>query len=755
MAHGSELEVVQEDLLLQKLSKLQTVELWRVHWGLIQNLHENIPPIPPHWLWSADSCKTAKIMQRCYDKEVALKVLTRVLKLIGQHSQGLHLSDTIKLLEPITTPKLGPDFVKMNRRLLISRMQRPDAILDSLQSYQILNNANSHSEPFLVQELGDNPPKDKDPSGTSVLTDMLDFLTSDEFRCFQWLVKDYITKEAHDLFNEEAPERQTMQLFLQKYFGLKQAETIARNVILSIVPVLSVCIPEEEGTSQRSSYIRVDADATMVEATPETHDDGNMFRLVSQQPGVSRCHLTGLLLEGFGDVVYEMVPWDLDFLSSKGLRPAGPLYRFRVLKGSFHRLYLPHCQLLQDSGQHFLSVVHITKDHMDLMSPVEVTDSHVIVNVSSFSCFGLVTKAAYVAPINGLVLLFSMSTNSSLFVLLLPRNVSLTQVQREWKRRIGAEYVEVIPDCELIPNQTYKLSGKPVAFIQPESSKFVNYSDYNNFLPSFQVQLADGVSQVELQLKSEEAPHSLIAWLFGSTNRVVWSRTVQLRAAAASTVFADESVDVSLLLIDTLNSLTSDDFKTFQHHLHYQSDSIPVSWLETAGRTRTVELMVQRYHTEGATEVTTEILKKMKCNQLADQLQKSSCQIVSPRGCLTAVQEAFQPFLHYISDFVTCRPVNLPVGPEKDCRCQDAASRCLLDSLQAYQILNNANRDVINIYAICKDKARALLDLVLWKGDKAVLLCSQPIGAIPSWEIIHPGTRRVQMFPVVGQGLHH
>lgn len=42
------------------------------------------------------------------------------------------------------------------------------------------------------------------------------------------------------------------------------------------------------------------------------------------------------------------------------------------------------------------------------------------------------------------------------------------QVRKEWKRRIGAEYVEAIPDCELIPNHTYKLIGEPVTVIQPE-----------------------------------------------------------------------------------------------------------------------------------------------------------------------------------------------------------------------------------------------------------------------------------------------
>lgn len=68
-----------------------------------------------------------------------------------------------------------------------------------------------------------------------------------------------------------------------------------------------------------------------------------------ERRGLFRCRLTGLKLEGVGDLLYQPVPWDLDFLSSKGLRPAGPLFRFTLLSGRFHRLHLPHCQLL--SGQ--------------------------------------------------------------------------------------------------------------------------------------------------------------------------------------------------------------------------------------------------------------------------------------------------------------------------------------------------------------------------------------------------------------------
>lgn len=81
-----------------------------------------------------------------------------------------------------------------------------------------------------------------------------------------------------------------------------------------------------------------------------------------------------------------------------------------------------------ETRQHLLSVAHATEDRVDLISPVQVSQDHVGVDVSGFSCFGLVTSRRNLGAIRGLVLLFSDQSESSLFVLLLPRNVCLTQV---------------------------------------------------------------------------------------------------------------------------------------------------------------------------------------------------------------------------------------------------------------------------------------------------------------------------------------
>lgn len=73
-------------------------------------------------------------------------------------------------------------------------------------------------------------------------------------------------------------------------------------------------------------------------------------------------------------------------------------------------------------------------------------------------------------------------------------------------------------------------------------------------------------------------------------------------------------------LLQVLQSLGSEDFRMFQYHLKLQPDPIAFSQLENVGRTRTVELLVQQYCSEGARRVAEEILRKMKFCQLADEL---------------------------------------------------------------------------------------------------------------------------------------
>lgn len=85
-------------------------------------------------------------------------------------------------------------------------------------------------------------------------------------------------------------------------------------------------------------------------------------------------------------------------------------------------------------------------------------------------------------------------------------------------------------------------------------------------------------------------------------------------------MFVLETLHATLILLQMLQSLESEDFVLFQYHLKLQPNPISVCRLENADRPRTVDLMVQQYQPEGAKQVTEEIFRTMKFEGLADQL---------------------------------------------------------------------------------------------------------------------------------------
>ncbi|TWW64929.1 E3 ubiquitin-protein ligase TRIM21-like [Takifugu flavidus] len=78
-------------------------------------------------------------------------------------------------------------------------------------------------------------------------------------------------------------------------------------------------------------------------------------------------------------------------------------------------------------------------------------------------------------------------------------------------------------------------------------------------------------------------------------------------------------------LLKTLLELNRKEFKTFKWFLKQKKvlrsfSGIPVALLETAERTETVDLMVQKYQDSGALEVTLEVLRKVSRNDLVEDL---------------------------------------------------------------------------------------------------------------------------------------
>ncbi|XP_067117107.1 uncharacterized protein [Osmerus mordax] len=113
-------------------------------------------------------------------------------------------------------------------------------------------------------------------------------------------------------------------------------------------------------------------------------------RLCCPQAGLFQCSLTGLmfLMEGQGEVLYRTVQWDQGLLYSTGRSPAGPLFTIDCPQGSVCQLHLPHCEILSE-GREVLSVAHVTGGSVELVPPLRVTDSHVVVDVTDLSLWGL------------------------------------------------------------------------------------------------------------------------------------------------------------------------------------------------------------------------------------------------------------------------------------------------------------------------------------------------------------------------------
>ncbi|KAM4739165.1 uncharacterized protein FYW61_003743 [Anableps anableps] len=113
---------------------------------------------------------------------------------------------------------------------------------------------------------------------------------------------------------------------------------------MKIAPALCTDLKEEK-ISEDSLSIRT---CPLAKFTHVFEMKDSVFRLNCLMPGMYSCPYTGLVLEGIGDVLSEMVPWDVDFLSRKGFRAAGPLFCFTLLTGTFIKLHLPYCQLRSD-----------------------------------------------------------------------------------------------------------------------------------------------------------------------------------------------------------------------------------------------------------------------------------------------------------------------------------------------------------------------------------------------------------------------
>ncbi|XP_036418206.1 uncharacterized protein LOC118801906 isoform X2 [Colossoma macropomum] len=248
----------------------------------------------------------------------------------------------------------------------------------------------------------------------------------------------------------------------------------------------------------------------MVENTSKTKNN-NLFRFLCPFAGQFQCRFTNLVfeMEGEGEVLYRIDSWDPRFLDGLGqMQPAGPLYSIDCFEGSLSHLHLPHCEIQYEENQVELVVAHFTGDNTEIIQPLNVTNTHVIINIQGLSLFGLLKKMIlYPSPINAQVLLFykemmGKQKRKTLYIHLLPENVPVKEVEQKHK---GVSYFETSSACELIPGKRYRPRCDPYVS-EPRVAKFK--CDYGpNYHPTFVVFLQ--VEEVTVSLLDK---HGMEVW---------------------------------------------------------------------------------------------------------------------------------------------------------------------------------------------------------------------------------------------------
>ncbi|KAF1373373.1 hypothetical protein PFLUV_G00259890 [Perca fluviatilis] len=200
-----------------------------------------------------------------------------------------------------------------------------------------------------------------------------------------------------------------------------------------------LCPDEPEKLKQQQLVAGEAPNRNFEVTTPDQSPTSYRFRCPG--PGGFQCALTELVFVTTqeAELLYNTVQWDESFLQSAGRMAAGPLYDIKCSEeAAVCQLHFPHCEIIDAPlPDGLLSVVHITDDGMSILEPLEITDTHVVVNVPHLSMLGLiwdVVKRLWTKPVSGQVLLFLRPPNpatqrQNLNMLLLPRNIPLNEVE--------------------------------------------------------------------------------------------------------------------------------------------------------------------------------------------------------------------------------------------------------------------------------------------------------------------------------------
>ncbi|KAK2859753.1 hypothetical protein Q5P01_004373 [Channa striata] len=258
------------------------------------------------------------------------------------------------------------------------------------------------------------------------------------------------------------------------------------------------------------------------------------YRFQCPGAGEFQCLSTGLMfvMTQEAELEYRTVQWD-ERLLPPGNVPAGPLFDIKCSEDAVCRLQLPHCDT-EDAAlsDGLLSVVHITDDELSFLEPMQITDTHVVVEVPHLSAFGLIWNLLKKKPLRSQVLLFLQQPNAKaqkhLNVFLLPANIPLEEVRAQHP---NSDFIQVPSTCRLIIGHTYSVDCSEAGLIQPEKEVF-DPQFGPNFHPMFEMHLPTATDEVTVIVRDQ-----------GKTE--VWKRKAYVTGAGPAeplTVSAEEKL---------------------------------------------------------------------------------------------------------------------------------------------------------------------------------------------------------------------
>ncbi|XP_034054588.1 caspase recruitment domain-containing protein 8-like isoform X1 [Gymnodraco acuticeps] len=267
----------------------------------------------------------------------------------------------------------------------------------------------------------------------------------------------------------------------------------------------------EDGTTEAQDFV------TFSPAVFQCRFQQPLYRYKFPGPGVFRCDLTNLVfvMAKEAELTYMTLIWDEDLLNSGGKTPAGPLFQIKsAVEDALTQLRFPHSETKEAMKDGALSVADISDEGMSILKPLEMTETHVVVDVPHLSSFGLVWHIIKRfmknnRPIRSQLMLYLRTPIKELqimTVIVLQDNVPLHEISRQQN---GAQRVRIPSHCQLDFGHKYSIHVDPEdLFLQPMHDEFSPRFG-PNYHPTFEVFLDTSTESLNLKLQDQSGK---VAW---------------------------------------------------------------------------------------------------------------------------------------------------------------------------------------------------------------------------------------------------